>query len=258
MMSFIGRWTRASVLLGCFFPGVALTAAGAEVTVTQVGAPNFVPTDFLLFAAPLGTPASGFAEFSETLRAILPPPNHSFEPSSGIVPGAAHAGPYDRELSEGVAAQGFEESTTFTTAQYSNGTGVLLAFMLVPAAGAPQGSSPDFGSGPIIANSLFPMKFTADTFTDGVRNDATSSFDLTAISGFDGHSHIPLFNISSFDFASRPVAGAYEYRLSLLDVSGNGYRIVAPFAVVAVPEPATWAMLGIGMLLLAVMARRLR
>lgn len=257
MIGFIGNWTRVVVLVGSLLPGMPLTA-GAEVAVTPVGDPTFVPTDFHLFAAPLGTPASGFAEFSETLSAILPPPNHSFDPSTGIVPGAAHVGPYDDELAEGIAAKGFEESTVFTTAQYSNGTGVLLAFMLVPAEGAPGGSSPDFASGPIIANSVFPMKFTADTFTDGVRNDATSSFDLTAIAGFDGHSHIPLFNISSFEFASRPVTGAYEYRLSVLDVSGNGYRIVAPFAVVAVPEPASWVMLVIGALFLAAVSRRIR
>jgi hypothetical protein len=254
----IGGWTRAVVLTVCLLPGVPLTAQ-AEVRVTPVGDPSFVPTDFHLFAAPLGTPASGFAEFSGTLRALLPAPNHAFDDlSTGIVPGVAHAGPYDHELADGIAASGFEESTTFTTAQYSNGTGVLLAFMLVPAEGAPTGSSPDFASGPIIANSIFPMEFTADTFTDGARNDRTSSFELTALAGFEGHSHIPLFNISSFDFASRPVTGAYEYRLSLLDVSGNGYRIVAPFAVVAVPEPATWALLGVGALLLALRSRRLR
>ena len=65
-------------------------------------------------------------------------------------------------------------------------------------------------------------------------------------------------SISSFDFASRPVAGAYEYRISLLDPSGNGYQIVAPFAVVAVPEPATWLLLGMGGFLLAGWSRRLR
>jgi hypothetical protein len=257
MNGIIGGWTRVAALAVLLLPGVPVIA-DAEVRVTPVGTPNFVPTDFHLFAAPLGTSASGFAEFSETLRAILPPPNHSFDPSAGIVPGEAHAGPYDQELGEGIASSGFEEGTTFTTAQYSNGMGVLLAFMLVPADGAPTGSSPDFAFGPIIANSILPMQFTADTFTDGVRNDATSSFDVTAIAGFEGHSHIPLFNISSFDFASRPVLGAYEYRISLLDVSGNGYRIVAPFAVVAVPEPRTWALLGVGALFLAVWSRRPR
>jgi len=107
---------------------------------------------------------------------------------------------------------------------------------------------------PIIPNGIFPITFTADTFTDGTINDATTSFDLGAIAGFGGHSHIPLFNISSFDFATRKVVGSYEYRISLLDVAGNGYQIVAPFEVLAVPEPSTWMLFGVGVICLG--ARR--
>ena len=61
--------------------------------------------------------------------------------------------------------------------------------------------------------------------------------------GLDGHSHIPFFFADNFDFASHPVTGEYEYRISLLDAGGNGYQIDASFQVV--PEPSSVVMLGI-------------
>jgi hypothetical protein len=150
-------------------------------------------------------------------------------------------------MGNGVAAAGFVNSTTFSTADYSNGTGVILAFMLVPGPTAPTGSSPDFASGPIISNSILPLTFDALTVTNGIDND-TSSFqvpttDVAGLPGLNGYSHIPLFLADNFDFSLLPtIAGDYEYRISLLDASGNGYEIVAPFAVV--PEPASLTLLG--------------
>ena len=51
--------------------GVA-PVARAAVVVTKDGNPTFVLTDFHLFAAPLGTAATGYAEYFQTLQAILP------------------------------------------------------------------------------------------------------------------------------------------------------------------------------------------
>jgi hypothetical protein len=246
------RWTFAFVLAGLLAPTL-WSPARAQVQVTPIGTPAYAPTDFHLFAAPIGTAAAEYAEFIGTLQALLPPPNHSFG-AAGITPGAPHTG-YATEMGAGVAANGFVDGTTFTMSQYSNGTGVYLAFMLVPAAGAPTGSSQDFGSGPIIPNTVFPMTGTTDTFTNGLKNDETQSFQVPANAGFDGYSHIPVFTASNFDFATLGnVPGAYEYRISILDASGEGYMIVAPFTV-AVPEPATWGLLGLGLLLLVGLRR---
>jgi hypothetical protein len=228
------------------------TAARADVIVTPVGSPLFVAADFHLFAAPIGTAASGYAEFSETQQSILPPPNHVLNTTLGIGPGDPHAGPYDHEMADGVAANGYIEGTTFTTEQYSNGSGVYFVFMLLPSTGSPTGSSPDFASGPILANAVFPLTISGVTFTNGTLNDPLAEFALPAINlvdGFetlDGYSHIPFFFADNFDFASRPVTGGYEYRVSILDGSGNGYNIVAGFDVVPVPEPATWLLLIMG------------
>ena len=118
--------------------------------------------------------------------------------------------------------------------------------MLLPGTGSPTGSSPDFASGPILANAAFPLTISGVTSTDGtLNNDALAEFAVPAINlvpgfeGLDGYSHIPFFFADNFDFASRPVTGGYEYRVSILDGSGNGYNIVAGFDVVPVPEPAT-------------------
>ena len=131
----------ALVLFGVLATGVS-TAARADVIVTPVGSPLFVAADFHLFAAPIGTAGSGYAEFFETLQLILPPPNHEANATLGIGPGAAHAGPYDHEMADGVAANGYIEGTTFTTEQYSNGSGVYFVFMLLPNTGSPVAHHP--------------------------------------------------------------------------------------------------------------------
>jgi hypothetical protein len=255
------RLVLGAALLSLLVLGVDATAR-AGVLVTTVGTPTFAPVDFHLFAAPIGTAASGYAEFIETQQAILPPPDHILNPILGIGPGTPHAGPYDQEIGNGVASAGFVQSTVFSTSQYSNGAGVFLAFMLVPGANSPTGSSPDFPSGPIIPNVNFPLTIDGGTYTNGVLNDALGQFQVPAIdqvpgfAGLDGHSHIPFFFADNFDFASNPVAGEYEYRISLLDAADNGYQIVASFQVV--PEPASLVLMAIGLPAIWLFAQRRR
>ena len=218
------------------------SAANAGVVVTKIGTPTFKPVDLHQFAAPIGTAASGYAEFLQTLELLLPPPNHLNNPTLGIGPGAAHSG-FDHELADGLAAHGFLNASQFTTDQYSNGTGVYLAFMLVPDVGAPSGSSPDFASGPILANADLPLDAFAETFTNGVFNDIQGSFSVppintvTGFETFDGHSHIPLFFADNFDFATLTHTGKYEYRITLRDKNQSGYNIVTSFALVPEPTP---------------------
>jgi hypothetical protein len=241
----LSRYALGAAVLSLFVIGVETTAR-AEVIVTPIGAPTFVLTDFNLFAAPIGTAASGYAEFLQTAQAILPPPNHLFSLPTGIVPGDPHAGPYDNEINQGVAVNGFIESTTFTTAQFSNGTGVFLAFMITAGPDSPTGSSPDFPSGPIIPNTIFPISIAAQTFTNGVFNDDSGEFKVPAIAGVEGYSHFPYFLADNFDFTELDIPGDYEYRISVLDEQGNGYQIVVPFQIVpfqVVPEPSSWMML---------------
>ena len=79
---------------------------------------------------------------------------------------------------------------------------------------------------------------------------------VPAMAGVDGQSHIPFFFADNIDFSSFSIRGSYEYRISLLDVVGNGYEVVAPFQVI--PEPSSWVLVvtSVFALLAAVWSRR--
>jgi hypothetical protein len=66
------RLVIGSALLSFLVLGIDATAR-AGVVVTAVGTPNFVPVDFNLFAAPIGTAATGYSEvvsISEHVKVI--------------------------------------------------------------------------------------------------------------------------------------------------------------------------------------------
>jgi hypothetical protein len=49
----------------------------------------------------------------------------------------------------------------------------------------------------------------------------------------EGHSHFPLFVVTNQDFGPQgeSVGGLYEYQLTLIDATGNGWRLSARFVV---------------------------
>ena len=122
-----------------------------------------------MFTAPIGTFESGFAEFVALTEELLPPPNHiPIPPVFGVGPGAPHDRPYDRELAEGVDANGLVDRHSFPASAFSDelGNGIYLVGMIVPDPGV-TGRSPDFASGPIIPNSLFPLVVTGIATRNG-------------------------------------------------------------------------------------------
>ncbi len=222
-------------------PAVAPSAAPPSaqgVRLTAIGSPTWTPVDLHLFSAPVGTAASGYAEFGETMLALLPPPNHVFHPNLGVGPGAPHSPPYDSELADGVAYLEFHEGVRFNTSEFSNGEGVWLVWMNVPAPGT-TGSSPDFASGPIIPNTLFPIHVSARHRHNG-KPFTVEDFEVPALDqnlappfNVDGHSHFPFFNADNADFGppGANLRGSYEYQIVMIDQLGNGWYIVAHFAV---------------------------
>jgi hypothetical protein len=197
--------------------------------------------DFHLFSAPIGTPETGFAEFAATALALLPPPNHAFHPQLVVGPGAPHAPPYDTELGQGVAALGFDEKRVFDASEFSGGNAVYLTSMVVPDPGT-TGSSPDFTSGPIIPNTLFPISIVGVSTRNNVVFDAalanfavpplddpslTPSFDV------EGHSHFPLFTAEASVFGPGDVgpAGNYKYAMTMTDREGNGWALEVHYVV---------------------------
>jgi hypothetical protein len=210
------------------------------VHISPIGSPTWRPVDFHMFSAPVGTEASGYAEFGETMLALLPGPNHLPHPQLGIGPGAAHAPPYDTEFATRVAALGYHEGVRFGTAEFSDGQGIWLVWMTVPAPGT-TGSSPDFATGPIIRNSLFPISVHAENWHNGrLFSKEVADFSVPPLGDaleppffVDGHSHFPIFLADNADFGptGAKLRGSYELRIEMLDQSGNGWRINAHFAV---------------------------
>jgi len=225
-------------------PSTSVSASGQPPTrgvhLKRIGHPTWAPVDFHVFSAPIGTAASGYAEFGETMAAILPPPNHLPHPDLGIGPGAPHSPPYTSEIADNLALLGYHQGTHFQTDEFSNGMGVWLVWMNIPTPET-TGSSPDFTSGPIISNSLFPIHIQGQTFRNNkLYNPYLASFDVPALDGnlnppfdVDGHSHFPVFTADNADFGppGTKIPGNYVFRISLIDSTGNGWEIVANFTV---------------------------
>jgi hypothetical protein len=208
------------------------------VKLTPIGQPTWTPADFHMFSATIGTEATGYVEFYDTALALMPPPNHVFSPYLLVGPGAPHSPPYDHELADGVANLGFVDGVQFPVSGFSNGSGVYVVFMLLPAPGT-SGRSPDFASGPIIPNSLFPIHLYVTDEHNGKFFSIVSIYDVPPLDadvgfpGMDGHSHVPLFFADNADFGPEgsKLRGSYRYLFTFTDQSGSGWNIEAHFAV---------------------------
>lgn len=241
------RWSRRAAILGALvLPVLFGTVPGARadsggIQVKPIGNPTWTPVDCHLFSAPIGTAATGYAEAFETVGRLLPPPDHVPRlPLLAIGPGAAHVPPYDSELRQGIRAQGFHRGHGFVSSEFSDGSGVFLVCMVVPTPGT-IGSSPDFVSGPIIPNTTFPIHAEGVANQDGDPFDPyLANFDVppltTAIDptfDVDGHSHFPIFVVTSADFGppAADLRGRYDYSLTMTDTGGEGWTIRAHFVV---------------------------
>lgn len=222
------------------------------VSLTQVGSPIWMPTDFQLFTAP----ADPFpAAFFDTLDALLP------LEGPGVPAYTPHAGPYDQELSTNAAAAGFVNQTVFPkSAILLNPNGVFFSYMLLPSPGV-TGSSRDFASGPVIPNSLFPFNSVATMYLDGALVETLQDQSINIRAGdvdFTGASHRAPSQAVWYPWANDPNAGplgSHEIRWTLTDNQGNGWNMVAAFEVI--PEPCSLVIGAIGLTgVLAVHRRR--
>ena len=225
---------------------VALPAAAAAappptqgVRITAIGNPTWRPVDFHLFSAPIGTAESGYVEFGDTALALLPEPNHTAHPQLLVAPGAPHNPPYNHEMADGVSALGYHEGVRFSRAEFSEGMGVWTTWMNVPNPGT-TGSSPDFSSGPIIPNSLFPIHVEGTSTHNGAPFSFLVGADVPALDGsltppfsVDGHSHFPFFVADNADFGppGAKLRGSYSWHITMTDTSGNGWLVEVHFAI---------------------------
>jgi hypothetical protein len=218
----------------------ARASSPPAVRIDKIGEPSWKPTDVVVFAGRIGSPP-GFADYLPTVLATLP--QHAFHPELGVGPDPdqPHGPPYRHELDRGVEAAGYDTGRCFTPDQFSAGTGVFAAWMVVPRGRRHVGSSPDFARGPIIPNSLFPI------VTDGIAYRDDEAFDPVLIDEFplppldevdppfdvDGHSHFPFFIVTNADFAppGTELVGRYVYDMTMIDDTGVGWSINVTFAV---------------------------
>ena len=222
------------ILLATLHPASAL----AQVVRTPVGTPAWQPTDIHLYVAPIGS-APNFEGVLTSLQAVLPEPNHRCHPDLFIGPGDPHNPPYTQEITNGLVSSGFLEKTTYNTSDFSGTNGIYLAMMNVPGFGVippAQGSSPDFASGPIIPNSLFPISTIGTTFRNGSALPAISVGQVPPLNGslnppfnVNGHSHFLQFYIDNADFNGVDAEGTYLYSVTLRDTAGNGWDVSCAF-----------------------------
>lgn len=208
---------------------LAGSEAGAPITVylDEIGNPRWKPVDFHQFT-------SKWFKYQEVMTALLPPPDHIWNPMLGVAPGEPHEMPYDNELADGMAASGHVDRISFTSAEFMHG--IYLVWMNVPRnENAPSGSSPDFDHGPIIPNDLFPISVEIKYSRNGVFNSSISAFDVSALQAsppVDGHSHFPMWtNDSSGSYAKKPGAASYAWAITMIDAGGAGWAIEIPYEV---------------------------
>jgi len=228
--------------------------AGPMVTVRTIGNPIWAPVDFHLFTAPANATPQDLAFFVDTVRSVFPAPHYLL--TNHIIPIPPSAPPYDTEIGDRIAALGYPEKAVFSPADFA-GTpnGVYLTYMIIPQPGT-TGSSPDFSSGPIIPESLFPLETSEQTFRNGLPFDQDGTVQIPKLSDFgfavDGSSHRPEIWEDDFTFAPpglSAIAGEYVYHVTLRDASGNGYDVDAEFQV-ATPEPSSAMIFSTGGVLL--------
>ena len=248
------RWSRMRVIVGILCTGAALIPAAAAdatartttslVKIAQIGDPAWTPVDLHVFAAPIGTASDGYAEFATTLGNVLPAPHYQPNPCLGIGPGTPELPPYDHDVADGVSNAGYLQGHVFGAGQFSNGSGVYLAYMVVPSPTSQSvGSSPDFSQGPIVPNALFPIHITGVTDRNSTTYDPfLANFDVPALNTLttpctaydvDGSSHFPIFLADNSDFGppGTKLPGAYTYSVTMRDATGAGWSILARFTV---------------------------
>jgi hypothetical protein len=193
-----------------------------------VGDPAWEIVDFHQISVEVGPK---FSNFGNVINGLLPSPDHESHPDLGVGPGAAHDG-FETELATNVAAEGYVDSAVFTEAEGLLPNGILQLYMIVPTAAAPTGSSPDFETGPILPNDIFPLGVEFGAYQDGELLEGYSfGFDVPALDGeldppfdVDGHSHIPIFNAVVLDGVPE-LPGEVEVRTTFRDADGDGYDL---------------------------------
>lgn len=199
------------------------------VQVEPIGAPTWEPRGFVQTS--IRAPNGLEAPLTELLA-----PGHLFA-DGALYWGEAHDPPYDAELGSSMRRARCTSGQTFTVDEFSAPSAWVLLFVLVPTAGASEGTSPDFLLGPILGDEVYPIASTGDLTRDGELFDPDFDGQWAGMEDlgvpFSGFSHQIIMNYSNAD-AGPPGTdppGHYVFELELLDDTGNGWRIESAFDV---------------------------
>lgn len=204
-------------------------------TLTMVGTPIFEFADYQIYSGPQGTASDGGPAIA-TLETVWSA--HLYSDALNVVgPDTAHAGPYAGEVSAGLRAAGIDPGNNFPMSDWEEPLGLFISTVMVPRAGAPTGASPDFASGPIIPDTIFPITVGGSLSKEGTVIDGTfvdtpyPTIDEAAPgAGADGWSHMPLnWGNSTTYVAGTP--GAYTFDMHVRDKDGNGWDAAVPFTI---------------------------
>ena len=224
------RFTIFSVLaigvaIGLTVPSLAADCGQLPVQVKPIGNPMWKPVDFHIFTADT-------VNWQNSLQSVLHPTRHQWCSELGISPGEAHKPPYDKEIEGGMDISNFQDSLVFKVADFNLPNAIYVMWMNVPSPGT-TGSSPDFQSGPIIPNTIFPITLTGAAYRDGkfffdwghgtvppLTDQLSCPFQV------DGHSHFPYY---MWDWEGIP--GHFDWQLKMVDTTGNGWLINIKFTV---------------------------
>jgi hypothetical protein len=229
--TFVMAQVAPSIAYDCSIP--------VPVHIKQIGQPTWKPVDFHVFSTAVGTAEDGYAEFQLNQVNLLYPVRHQWCAELGVGPGVAHQPPYKLEMEAGLDVMNFKDAGAFRTSDFTTPNGVWAVWMTVPNPGT-TGSSPDFKSGPIIPNTLFPIHVEGQTYRNNqLWNPYLVSFDVPALTpqlscpfSVDGHSHFPVFIADTSSFGpSGPLTGNYQFRIKMTDGNGNGWSITVYFTV---------------------------
>lgn len=228
------------VALALAAPAVVADCGQVPVQIKPIGHPIWKPVDFHVFTLAIGTADDGYAEFTQNEILLLYPLRHKWcNDLGGPGPGDPHQPPYIHEFEGNLDIVNITDSLVFRVPDFSPPNGVWAVWMTVPDPGT-TGSSPDFKSGPIIPNTLFPIHVAGQTFRNNqLWNPYLGTFDVPPLTdqlscpfNVDGHSHFPIYYADNSSFGpGGPITGHYEFRITMTDTTGNGWSIDVAFTV---------------------------
>jgi hypothetical protein len=216
--------------------GIEDGTVGSELFVESQaqGAPRWSPAGFQQFSAPMGSKSDSLKYAQATILSALGYPKHVYDPIAQIMaPGTPHA-PHEQEVAESVMAAGWTSTGTLPALDFAAPGGLFLIFLLFPNANAPIGATPDYASGKVLPDSLFPISIDADAlygnviFYTALDSKYPALGSIQPDSGLAGYSHIPLvFALNSDNVI--PATGFYRWRIRVIDATGSGWTIVVHF-----------------------------